>query len=218
MYTIVDMNKGILLQKLKYHYKRYLSITFASIGLALLIGALTYFSITNRTNSYTMMGSLWNYIILLVSFIFILYGTIQGTAIAYNGILMFIFFLMWDFGSAFVINWLSGSILNLFSGDPLVIAATLISLGGNLVAFLIGIFLYIRLRQFLTGRYASYTGLRNLSLIFTIFVILFNIVVPILFIIYSPTLDTILSLLYYFAIIFEALAVFFTICRLKSNY
>ena len=218
MYTIMHMNKGILLQKLKYHYKRYLSIAFASIGLALLVGALTYFSITNRTNSYTMMGSLWNYLILLVCFIFILYGSIQGTAIAYNGILMFVFFLLWDFGSSFVINWLSGSFLNLFSGNPLLIAATLISFGGNLLALITGIFLYIRLRQFLTGRYASYTGLRNLALVFSILVILFNIVVPILFIVYSPTLDMFLSLLYYFAIIFEALAVFFTICRLKSNY
>ena len=74
MFKIVHMNKGIFLQKLRYHYKRYLSILFASIGLAFLVGALTYFGIANRTNSATMMGSVWNYVILLVSFIFILYG------------------------------------------------------------------------------------------------------------------------------------------------
>ncbi len=212
------MNKGIIFQKLKYHYKRYLSITFASIGLALLVGAFTFFSITNRTDSYTMMGSIWNYLILLVSFIFILYGSIQGTTIAYNGILMFVFFLMWDFGATFVIQWLSGSFIAIFNTDPLNAAVILINVGGNLAAFIVGIFLYIRLRQFLVGRYASYVGLRNLALAFTILVILFNIVVPTLMIIISPTLATCLSLLYYFAIIFEALAVFFTICRLKSNY
>lgn len=218
MFKIVHMNKGIFLQKLRYHYKRYLSILFASIGLAFLVGALTYFGIANRTNSATMMGSVWNYVILLVSFIFILYGSINGTAIAYNGILMFVFYLMWDFGATVVVNWINGTFLNLFSGQPIVIAETIISLVGNIAAFILGILLYIKLRQFLMGRYASYTGLRNLALAFTILVILFNSVVPTLFLIASPTLQTFLSLLIYFAVIFEALSVFFTICRLKSNY
>ena len=218
MFKIVHMNKGIFLQKLRYHYKRYLSILFASIGLAFLVGALTYFGIANRTNSATMMGSVWNYVILLVSFIFILYGSINGTAIAYNGILMFVFYLMWDFGATVVVNWINGTFLNLFSGQPIVIAETIISLVGNIAAFILGILLYIKLRQFLMGRYASYTGLRNLALAFTILVILFNLVVPTLFLIASPTLQTFLSLLIYFAVIFEALSVFFTICRLKSNY
>ncbi len=218
MFKIVHMNKGIFLQKLRYHYKRYLSILFASIGLAFLVGALTYFGIANRTNSATMMGSVWNYVILLVSFIFILYGSINGTAIAYNGILMFVFYLMWDFGATVVVNWINGTFLNLFSGQPIVIAETIISLLGNIAAFVLGILLYIKLRQFLMGRYASYTGLRNLALAFTILVILFNLVVPTLFLIASPTLQTFLSLLIYFAVIFEALSVFFTICRLKSNY
>ncbi len=218
MFKIVHMNKGIFFQKLRYHYKRYLSILFASIGLAFLVGALTYFGIANRTNSATMMGSVWNYVILLVSFIFILYGSINGTAIAYNGILMFVFYLMWDFGATVVVNWINGTFLNLFSGQPIVIAETIISLLGNIAAFVLGILLYIKLRQFLMGRYASYTGLRNLALAFTILVILFNLVVPTLFLIASPTLQTFLSLLIYFAVIFEALSVFFTICRLKSNY
>ncbi len=165
-----------------------------------------------------MMGSVWNYVILLISFIFILYGTINGTAIAYNGIMMFVFYLMWDFGATVVVNWINGTFLNLFSGEPIIIAETIISLAGNIAAFVLGIMLYIKLRQFLTGRYSSYTGLRNLALAFTILVILFNLAIPTLLLIASPTLQTFLTLLIYFAIIFEALSVFFTICRLKSNY
>lgn len=218
MYTIVHMNKGIFLQKLKYHYKRYLSIIFASIGLALLAGALAYFSITNRTNTYVMMNSLWNYLILLVSFIFILYGSIQGTSIAYNGILMFIFYLLWDFGAVVLTGLVYGNFIAIYNTDIYTFIATMISLGGNLAAFIVGIFVYIRLRQFLTGRYASYVGLRNLTLAFIILVILFNLAVPTILLIASPTVGTFLTLLDYFAIIFEALAVFFTICRLKSNY
>ena len=212
------MNKGIFFQKLKYHYKRYLSIAFASIGLALLVGALAYLLIANRTDGYSVFGSIWNYLILLVSFVFILCGTVSGTTLAYSGILMFVFYILWDLGSYITLALISGTFLNLFDGSVFEILYNLGFLGGSVAAFVLGILLYIRLRQFLSGRYSSYVGLRNLALAFTILAILFNGLFPMLVLFNNPSLQIFLMLLEPFAVIFEALASFFTVTRLKSEY
>lgn len=215
------MNKGVFLQRIKYHYKRFLSIIFASLGLVLVIGALTYSLMQYKTEGSSF--SLWNYIILLVAFIFILVGAIKGTTIAYSGVLMFIFYILWDFGSYIVMYSLTGSILGLFSGEWYQTLTNFLYIGGSVAAFVIGILLYVRLRQFLTGRYASYVGLRNLALVFTILAIIFNAITPVLIVyIYAGadvSLVTIfLSVLDPLAVICEALASFFIITRLKSEY
>lgn len=215
------MNKGVFLQRLKYHYKRFLSILFASIGLALVVGAITYSLMLYRTDGISF--SLWNYIILLVAFIFILIGAIKGTSIAYSGVLMFIFYILWDFGS-YILNYsLSGSIYEIFSGEWYQILINFIFICGSIAAFIIGVFLYVRLRQFLTGRYASYVGLRNLALAFMILAILFNAITPVLIVyIYADSdisaVTIFLSILDPLAVICEALASFFVITRLKSEY
>lgn len=212
------MNKGVFLQKLKYHYKRYLSIIFASIGLALLVGALAYLLIT-RQDGYSVFGSIWNYLILLVSFIFILVGTVSGTTLAYSGILMFVFYILWDFGEYILMLLLiGGSFGEAFQNSVWNIVYNVGFLFGSVAALILGILLYIRLRQFLIGKYVSYVGLRNLALAFMILAIIFNGFFPMLTLITEPTLEVFLSLLCPFAVIFEALASFFTVTRLKSEY
>lgn len=212
------MNKGVFLQKLKYHYKRYLSIIFASIGLALLVGALAYLLIT-RQDGYSIFGSIWNYLILLVSFIFILVGTVSGTTLAYSGILMFVFYILWDFGEYILMLLLiGGSFGEVFQNSVWNIIYNVGFLFGSVAALILGILLYVRLRQFLAGKYVSYVGLRNLALAFMILAIIFNGFFPMLTLIAEPTLEVFLSLLCPFAVIFEALASFFTVTRLKSEY
>lgn len=212
------MNKGVFLQKLKYHYKRYLSIIFASIGLALLVGALAYLLIT-RQDGYYVFGSIWNYLILLVSFIFILVGTVSGTTLAYSGILMFVFYILWDFGEYILMLLLiGGSFGEAFQNSVWNIVYNVGFLFGSVAALILGILLYVRLRQFLVGKYVSYVGLRNLALAFMILAIIFNGFFPMLTLITEPTLEVFLSLLCPFAVIFEALASFFTVTRLKSEY
>lgn len=212
------MNKGVFLQKLKYHYKRYLSIIFASIGLALLVGALAYLLIT-RQDGYSVFGSIWNYLILLVSFIFILVGTVSGTTLAYSGILMFVFYILWDFGEYILMLLLiGGSFGEAFQNSVWNIVYNVGFLFGSVAALILGILLYVRLRQFLVGKYVSYVGLRNLALAFMILAIIFNGFFPMLTLITEPTLEVFLSLLCPFAVIFEALASFFTVTRLKSEY
>lgn len=212
------MNKGVFLQKLKYHYKRYLSIIFASIGLALLVGALAYLLIT-RQDGYSVFGSIWNYLILLVSFIFILVGTVSGTTLAYSGILMFVFYILWDFGEYILMLLLiGGSFGEAFQNSVWNIVYNVGFLFGSVAALILGILLYVRLRQFLVGKYVSYVGLRNLALAFMILAIIFNGFFPMLTLITEPTLEVFLSLLCPFAVIFEALASFFAVTRLKSEY
>lgn len=213
------MNKGVFLQKLKYHYKKYLSITFASVGLALLVGAIAYLLIANRQDGYSVFGSIWNYLILLVSFIFILCGTVSGTTLACSGILMFVFYILWDFCD-FILVFLvgNGSFEEMFGNSVWSILYNVGFLFGSIAAFVLGILLYIRLRQFLIGKYVSYVGLRNLALAFMILAIIFNGFFPMLTLIAEPTLEVFLSLLCPFAVIFEALASFFTVTRLKSEY
>lgn len=210
------MNKGVFFQRIKYHYKRFLSILFASLGLALVVGALTYYLMAYQSGiSLTIL----NYLILLAAFIMILVGAIKGTAVAYSGVLTFIFYILWDFGS-YVVSY---SMMSVLSGDWYEVLINSLYLGGSVAALIVGIFLYVRLRQFLVGRYASYVGLRNLALAFTILAVLFNAITPVLLVyLYAGSeisfVTIFLSVLDPLAVICEALASFFVITRLKSEY
>ena len=114
---------------------------------------------------------------------------------------------------------ISGSSLgDLFGGSVWSILYNVGFLLGSVAAFVIGILLYIRLRQFLVGKYPSYVGLRNLALAFMILAIIFNGFFPMLMLFVEPSLKVFLTLLCPFAVIFEALASFFTVTRLKSEY
>lgn len=210
------MNKGVFFQRIKYHYKRFLSILFASLGLTLVVGALTYYLMAYQSGiSLTIL----NYLILLAAFIMILVGAIKGTAVAYSGVLTFIFYILWDFGS-YVVSY---SMMSVLSGDWYEVLINSLYLGGSVAALIVGIFLYVRLRQFLVGRYASYVGLRNLALAFTILAVLFNAITPVLLVyLYAGSeisfVTIFLSVLDPLAVICEALASFFVITRLKSEY
>lgn len=212
------MSRGIFFQKIKYHYKKYLANIFSCIGLALLVGAMVYMFMPTEDGTSVTYGSIINCMILLASFICILVGNVQGSTIAYQGILIFIFYLLWDFGDYLVISLLTGSLANIFYGDVVVTVLTLLFLGGSIAGLVVGILLYIRLRQFLTGRYSSYVGLRNMALVYMFLVIVFNAILPIALLLYQTSLGVALGLLENFAVIFEAVAAFFTICRLKSEY
>lgn len=213
------MSKGVFLQKLKYHYKRYLSIFFASLGFACLVGAITdYFVENSNLNSMTLFATVWNYVILFLSFLFILIGTIRGASVVWSGVLIYIFYLLWDFGSYIFIGandgyffmangqWLLGSLSIIYS---------LLAIG----ALVFGILLYVRIRQFLSRRYMSYVGLRTYALVFMILVILtYGILQPAITFIRLGNISLLATLLEPLAVSFEALATFFIVIRLKSSY
>lgn len=215
---MTNMRSGLFFQKLKYHYKRYLSILFASIGLALLVGAFTYFAILNHNDGYAMFAGVWNYVILFVSFIFILVGSIKGTGLVYSGILIFIFYLLWDFGYYILTLTMNGGFLMIFQGSWYSILLNVGYVACAIAALVVGIFLYIRLRQFIIGRYSSYVGLRTLVLIFMILVIVTYGFRPALLFVNAPSADVFIAILDPLAIISEAVSTFFIITRLKSSY
>ena len=132
---------------------------------------------------------------------------------------MFVFYILWDFGD-FILVFLvgNGSFKEMFGNSVWSILYNMGFLFGSIAAFVLGILLYIRLRQFLIGKYVSYVGLRNLALAFMILAIIFNGFFPMLMLIAEPSLKAFLALLCPFAVIFEALASFFTVTRLKSEY
>ena len=202
---MTNMRSGLFFQKLKYHYKRYLSILFASIGLALLVGAFTYFAILNHNDGYAMFAGVWNYVILFVSFIFILVGSIKGTGLVY-------------FGYYILTLTMNGGFLMIFQGSWYSILLNVGYVACAIAALVVGIFLYIRLRHFIIGRYSSYVGLRTLALIFMILVIVTYGFRPALLFVNAPSADVFIAILDPLAIISEAVSTFFIITRLKSSY
>ena len=213
------MNKGVFAQNFKYHYKRYLSIFFASLGFACLVGAITDYFVENpNVNSMSLFATVWNYVILLVSFCCSLVGTIRRSGIVWSGILIYIFYLLWDFASYTFIGASRGIVL-LSDGQWLLGTLFILYFLCAVGALVFGILLYVRIRQFLSRRYMSYVGLRTYALVFMIFVVVtYGILQPTITLLNQGNVSLLATLLEPLAVSFEALATFFVVIRLKSSY
>jgi len=165
-----------------------------------------------------------NLILLLVACFFLLYGNITGTVIAYRGFLVFVFYVLWDFGTYLLLSLLNG-MSGLLTGDPLVIAVTAVSLLASVGAFVSGLFCYIRTSQFLSGRYAKYEMVRLWALLFMIACLIFNgFSVASMLVIMTSSAEEIngismfLSILEPLSSMLMSVACFFTVLRLRSQY
>lgn len=211
------MNRGVLKQKIKLHYKKYLSIIFSGLALAFMVSAIAYDLI-----SYAQAGlassvsflSLLSYILIIVAFSLIFMGAVQGSNVAFSGIFTLIFYLVWDF----VEYSMFGGFAVLGSSDWLSLVWNVLYWLFSISAAVIGIILYIRLRGYLSSKYSSYKGLRNLALTFMILVILTFMVEPIVNLYKETSFDVFFNILYPLGMGFGAIGSFFCVTRLKSEF
>lgn len=164
------MSFHVLAQKLKYHYKKYLSIFFICLAIAFLI-AEAVLSVISMFSSggYPGLGSfsfLWNFIILMVCYVMIFKGNREGSGLAFQGVLSFVFLILF----LLIVNAALSGLLNLvnligYGRVDLSLYSILFTLF-SLAEIVSGVFSYIRLRQYMLGRYTSTTGIKIWYLIF----------------------------------------------------
>jgi hypothetical protein len=215
------MSFDILKQKLKYHYKKYCAIAFAVLGTSLLAGNDIYLVIYDLINHidpgiFDLFGIL-SAVLILAAYLMILIGNVEGNHLAFTGLLMFIFYIAWYFGVNFLLDGLE-NLAAIFSGDFLsAFLASLIS-AFMALALVSGIMTYIRTRQFLTNRYYKYNVVRNWCLVFMICTCLGVGLFPIYEIISSQSINIALVFLESLSEVAMAVACYFTILRLNSEY
>ena len=221
------MSFSIWKQRFARNYKKYVAITLSCIGIAFLLGSFIANAIVSANNSESgvdigsLFSSTWNFILLAVAYAYLFYGNLHGTSIAYRGMLISIFYALWDFGYylfAMVMNLVSVSM----SGDPALITIMVLLFLGTVFALVSGIMCYIRTRQYLTSRYAKYEMVRLWALFFMLSVLIGGgLMIGSYFLLFSQALTP----LYIFFMLLEPISMmlmsvvcFFSVLRLKSNY
>lgn len=154
-------------QKIKYHYKKYLAILFVSLAIAFIFTDLAMNLIGLFTNgvgsTLSTLNVIFNFFILMVGYIMILRGNIEGTGLAFQGVLSFVFLLLFSEILSLALDSISSSVSLI-----VLFANGLFLQGGILLAYYVlivfqvvaGIFAYVRLRQYMTGRYVSSFGVK----------------------------------------------------------
>lgn len=214
------MNWPIFKQNLRYHYKKYLAILFASLAWVCLIGSMVM-EILAAYGGGGMLADfnwVWNLVFSAIVYGTILVGNLRGTSLAFYGILLFVFSTVIN---AAINLFLGGTnvFLSLLAGDPVGAAFAVLSLLFVAASIVTGVFVYIRCRGFLNNTYASYAGLRNWTIAFCLLSALSALTLPALTVFISGwDLSVVTSYFAELGDVFIAAAIFFTVSRLKSEY
>ena len=104
------------------------------------------------------------------------------------------------------------------TGSPEIIVSFLVYFLFALGCAFAGIMTYIRIRQFLRGRYASYRGVRNWCLAFVICSVIVSGVSPLMLFLESQSFNALLYVLLPLSEVFISVSIYFTVLRLKSEY
>jgi hypothetical protein len=214
------MNMQRLKNQWKYHYKKFLALTFTSLALLCLIGSgaytiyLTFDSPSSGLNTYL---SIYDFALFAIAYMLILIGNLQGSTLAYQGMLMYVFMTLFSaFIAFFKTNILNFKIFQ--SGNAASIVLLLFVLAFYAAIVVTGIMTYIRTSQYLRNSYSNYIGVRTWCLLFTIFNALLYGFEPALLAITENNISVLLLVLEPLSQAFIGIAIFFTVTRLKSEY
>jgi hypothetical protein len=199
------------------HRNKYLAVFFSSVALAFLLSdfLLEVILIAEGYSALTWESplSLWNFVVLGICYGWLLAGNLRNDHRAYSGLLMFVFMsFIGSIESLFFFELLNFQIL--FSKDAQLIALALVLLGILVVEVISGIMTFVRIRQYLSGRYFSYKGVWIWCLVFVFFAVASNCIWPIIYAIEGTLSSTLTLVLLPLSEAFAAVACFFTTLRL----
>ncbi|GEM_PF-4007998 len=210
-----------LLQKFKYHYKKYFAVFFAVLAALCAFGdfVTTLVSLVQSTNAPNIM-TFWNILFYLyaIYLFYLLYrGNKENSPASFQAVLMFTWSLLFYQIFTFIFDLLFNSPLNLLAfleREEYLSFSFLISSYVILLAeIVVGIFGYIRLKQYMSGQYVSSAKIKVLFTIFFSMVILGSVPAVYLLILLNTNIFTIL---FYSYASFGAIASIFTILRLSD--
>jgi hypothetical protein len=216
------MNMQRLKNEWKYHYKKIIALTCTILALVCLIGSgaySLYLSYLSRQSGSTisLYLSIYDFALFAIAYMLILIGNLQGTTLAYQGMLMYVFITLFSAVLAFFENgFLNFDIF--WSGNLLAIILFLLVLAFDVLIIVTGIMTYVRTAQYLRNSYTNYIGLKVWCLLFAIFNTLLYGAEPTLLAINGSGISTLLLVLEPLSQVFIGWAIFFTITRLKTEY
>jgi hypothetical protein len=203
----------------KYHYKKYFALTFTILALCCLIGsgAYTVYMTNGNSGGASIYFTIWDFALFAIAYMLILIGNLEGTTLAYQGMLMYVFMTLLSAGLAFLENGFLN--VNLFkSGDALTIVLFVLVMSCYALVTVSGIMSYLRTVQYLRNSYSNYSGLRNWCLLFAIGNALLYGLEPFLLVVSGANISAFLLVLEPLSEVFIGIAIFFTITRLKTEY
>lgn len=214
---------SVFINRLKYHYKKYLAIFFACLGVGCFIGDFLLTAIYYMNGSETVLSGTLDaidlilYLAMIVCFVMLLLGNIRGSFLAFQGLLTFVFYELFSKGRISLVYLVQLASIG-SEMDVVSFALTLFLAISASFVVVSGIFSYIRTRQFLNRTYGSYRVVRGWSLAFTLGVsVCEGLYVALYAFIYGFSLSTLLYVLTPLGAIFMALSCFFTTLRLAYD-
>lgn len=205
----------------RYRYKKTFAIFFATAGLALyamnVIAMAIAGYLTGPFDIISILITIWAYMMILS-------GNIQSNDYAYNGVGMFILWTTISYIISYFTSFLN-LVSSLWSGSPQILVLSILVflfLGGAVTC---GVLSYVRIRQYLTGRYNNYERVRNWTLAFVICLAISSSLYPFLIIFtymaasYQLTWYVfVISIAPYISDICIAIACYFTVLRLRATF
>lgn len=154
-------------QRFKYHYKKYLAIFFVSLAVAFIAGDLILSFVSmilqGTQPGLGIISRVLSFVILMVSYVMIFKGNVEGTGLAFQGVLSFVFLLLFSEIVSMLLNSIDSgiSLVTYFRDGSYVLGSiTLVSYLLIVLQVVAGIFSYIRLRQYMLGHYVSSLGVK----------------------------------------------------------
>lgn len=205
----------------EYHPYKIPAFGFALIGFIFFLTSTIYSAVVEGIAFIGNPMTLINILFYLLVYYHLVYFNYVDNGLAYNGLLYFVF--------SEVINTLlmilaqgANFIVSLFTMEPIFIAATFLQLAFTVLTAVSGIFLYIRSRAYVNGRYYKWDVVRNWALVFTILSVL-TVLATVFFLAVPFIIDGLPFTTLYVFMFLEllspvciALSCFFTLMRLKG--
>lgn len=212
------------IQKIKYHWKKYLAITFICLAIGCLISDMIVNVYLLAASSSSPKGSqftfVWNFFVLMYCYILIFKGNLENSVSAYRGVLDFVFMTV----ILLIIN-IFVSYINLISsclnaqGSPAQLVITICYLCFSLFLCVMGILSYIGLKKYISGEYIDSKKILINYCIFLGCIIVTAILIIVLLSLSVGGTNVIRLLTFYLspiAQVFAAIACLFTVLRIKD--
>ncbi len=153
--------------RFRYHYKKYLAILFICLAIAFISADIILTFVNLIVSGYqpglSTLSPVITFVILMVAYIMIFKGNLDGTGLAFQGVLSFVFLLLFNEILSLIFDSMLTN-LNVFYcfkiGDYLSGALSILTYLFLAFQILAGVFSYVRLRQYMTGQYVSSTGVK----------------------------------------------------------
>lgn len=201
----------------KNHRNKIFAVGFSAIANIIFFSYAIYNLVIGAGN--IDFSSIWNYLLYAISYLIILIANIRNDNFAYQGILMFVFFMAFDQVYSIFVN--SPNFLNAFaSGDTIYILLFSFFLIFLIAEAATGVILYININRYMRGTLDNFKKVRIPGILYACFLAVGLAFYLSLFLILPPygSLVVLLSFIIPISEMIMSIAICFTLERLRRIY